>query len=158
MGRSTAFRAAGPRRHGDRPCPRQSRRGPVAPRTCGSKMRRMIGDRRQKPRFDIVGELSGTLDAAVLMPIRDVGRGGAQVESSVQLPPGSLHWTTFSGDGVDTAVQVRVRHVRPVVASTGEQRYLLGIEFLSPSPVLLELVERWLGADGGGAYAMEGAN
>jgi hypothetical protein len=121
-------------------------------------MRRTIGDRRQKARFDIVGELTGTLDAAVVMPIRDVGRGGAQIESSVQLPPGSMHWTTFSGDGVDTAVQVRVRHVKPVIGASGEQRYLLGVEFVSPSPVLLEMVDRWLAANGGGTYVMEGAN
>lgn len=121
-------------------------------------MRRTIGDRRQKARFDIVGELTGTLDAAVVMPIRDVGRGGAQIESSVQLPPGSVHWTTFSGDGVDTAVQVRVRHVKPVTGPGGEQRFLLGVEFVSPSPLLLEMVERWLAANGGETYAMENAN
>lgn len=69
-----------------------------------------------------------------------------------------MHWTTFSGDGVDTAVQVRVRHVKPVIAPTGEQRYLLGVEFVSPSPVLLEMVDRWLAANGGETYAMEGAN
>ena len=48
-------------------------------------MRRGMGDRRQRPRFDVVGQVAGTLDAAVSMGLRDVGRGGAQVESFVRL-------------------------------------------------------------------------
>jgi len=114
-------------------------------------MRRGMGDRRQKPRFDVVGQLSGTLDAAVSMALRDVGRGGAQVESVVQLAAGSLHRATFSCDGIEAAVQVCVRHVKPVLSSSGEQRYLIGVEFVSPSPAVLELIERWLMLHGDGA-------
>jgi hypothetical protein len=115
-------------------------------------MRRGMGDRRQKPRFDVVGQLAGTLDAAVPMALRDVGRGGAQVESFVQLQSGSLHRATFSCDGIEAAVQVCVRHVKPVVSSSGEQRYLIGVEFVSPSPAVLELIERWLMLHGDGAH------
>jgi hypothetical protein len=117
-------------------------------------MRRGMGDRRQRPRFDVVGQLAGTLDASVSMALRDVGRGGAQVESFVQLPAGSLHPVTFNCDGIEAAVQVCVRHVKPVFSSTGEQRYLIGIEFVSPSPVVLELIERWLMLHGGGEGAI----
>ena len=74
-------------------------------------MRRSMGDRRQRPRFDVVGQLAGTLDAAVSMALRDVGRGGAQVESFVKLAAGSLHRATFNCDGIEAAVQVCVRHV-----------------------------------------------
>jgi len=112
-------------------------------------MRRGMGDRRLRPRFDVVGQLAGTLDAAVSMSLRDVGRGGAQVESFVQLASGSLHRATFACDGIEAAVQVCVRHVKPVVSSTGEQRYLIGLEFVSPSPAVLELIERWLVLHGG---------
>ena len=112
-------------------------------------MRRGMGDRRQRPRFDVVGQLGGTLDASVSMSLRDVGRGGAQVESLVQLPIGSLHRATFDYDGIEAAVQVVVRHVKPVFTSTGEQRYLIGVEFVSPSPAVLELIDRWLVLYGG---------
>ena len=123
-------------------------------------MRRGMGDRRQRPRFDVVGQLAGTLDASVSMALRDVGRGGAQVESFVQLPAGSLHRATFVCDGIEAAVQVCVRHVKAIVSSTGEQRYLIGIEFVSPSPAVLELIERWLMLHGGGegAFAAGEAN
>jgi hypothetical protein len=86
------------------------------------------------------------------MAVRDVGRGGAQVESFVLLPAGSLHRATFSCGGIEAAVQVCVRHVKPVLSSTGEQRYLLGVEFVSPSPAVLELIERWLMLHGDGAF------
>ncbi|HET7218498.1 MAG TPA: PilZ domain-containing protein [Vicinamibacterales bacterium] len=112
-------------------------------------MRRGMGDRRLRPRFDVVGQLAGTLDASVSMGLRDVGRGGAQVESFVQLPAGSLHRATFNCDGIEAAVQVCVRHVKPLLSSTGEQRYLIGLEFVSPSPAVLELIERWLMLHGG---------
>ena len=114
-------------------------------------MRRGMGDRRQKPRFDVVGQLAGTLDAAVSMSLRDVGRGGAQVESFVQLASGSMHRATFSCDGIEATVQVCVRHVKPVVSSTGEQRYLMGVEFVSPSPAVREVIDRWLTLHGDGA-------
>ncbi len=83
------------------------------------------------PRFDVVGQLAGTLDAAVSMGVRDVGRGGAKVESVCSLPTGSMHRATFSCDGIEAAVQVRVRHVKPMTSSAGELRYLLGVEFVS---------------------------
>jgi PilZ domain len=121
-------------------------------------MRRGMGDRRQRPRFDVVGQLAGTLDAAVSMALRDVGRGGAQVESVVQLAPGSMHRATFTCDGIEAAVQVCVRHVKPVLSSTGEQRYLIGLEFVSPSPAVLELIERWLLLHGDGAFQAGGSN
>jgi hypothetical protein len=114
-------------------------------------MRRGMGDRRHRPRFDVVGQLAGTLDAAVSMGLRDVGRGGAQVESLVRLVAGSLHRATFNSDGIEAGVQVCVRHVEPVISSTGEQRYLIGMEFVSPSPAVLELIERWLVLHGDGA-------
>ena len=114
-------------------------------------MRRGMGDRRLKPRFDVVGQLAGTLDTSVSMSLRDVGRGGAQVESFIELASGSLHRATFSCDGIEAAVQVCVRHVKAMVSSTGEQRYLMGIEFVSPSPAVLELIDRWLMLHGDGA-------
>jgi PilZ domain len=121
-------------------------------------MRRSMGDRRQKPRFDVVGQLAGTLDAAVSMSLRDVGRGGAQVESFVRLATGSQHRATFSCDGIEAAVQVCVRHVKPVVSSAGEQRYLMGVEFMGPSPAVVELIERWLTIHGDGVFLAGEAN
>jgi hypothetical protein len=122
-------------------------------------MRRGMGDRRLRPRFDVVGQLAGTLDASISMGLRDVGRGGAQVESAVQLVSGSVHRAMFTCDGIEAAVQVVVRHVKPIFSSSGEQRFLIGVEFISPSPAVLEIIERWLAQHGAeGTYLAGEAN
>jgi hypothetical protein len=92
------------------------------------------------------------------MALRDVGRGGAQVESFVKLAAGSLHRATFSCEGIEAAVQVCVRHVKPVVSSSGEMHYLMGMEFVGPSPVVIDLIERWLMRHGDGAFLAGDAN
>jgi hypothetical protein len=103
-----------------------------------------MGDRRQKPRFEIVGELGGTLDTVVTLPLRDAGRGGVLADSPVALTVGALHRITFVSEGVHTPAHVAVRHVRPTTLSTGEQRFLIGLEFASLTPALTELIDRWI--------------
>ena len=50
-------------------------------------MKRRLGDRRGRPRFEIVGELRGTLDTVIGLPLVDIGKSGALVESPVALTP-----------------------------------------------------------------------
>ena len=109
-------------------------------------MRRRLGDRRQKPRFEIVGELWGTLETVLRLPLRNVGKGGALFESHVPLEPESIHRLTWTCEGRDTVLQVRVRHVRRVESADGERSYLVGIEFLSLNPAIGGQIEEWLAA------------
>ena len=80
-------------------------------------MRRSMGDRRLRPRFDIVGDLAGTFDAAVVMTLRDVGRGGAQVESHINLPAArasaNVVLTALVQSGLMTEGQVLSARMRP---------------------------------------------
>ena len=78
-----------------------------------------------------MGDLWGTLDTALSMPLMNVGRGGALVRSSVPLPPQSVHHVTVSSDGVQTPTSVQVRHVRPMLGSDGRDSFLIGLEFLT---------------------------
>jgi hypothetical protein len=112
-------------------------------------VRRKLGDRRIRPRYDIVGDLWGTLETVLRLPLRNVSPGGALIESHVALPAESVHRLTFRCDGQDAAAQVRVRHVKPMVSSDGERVYLIGVEFLSLHPALVGQVERWTAVDGG---------
>ena len=112
-------------------------------------MQRRLGDRRGRPRFEIVGDLWGTLDAVVGMPLVNVGRGGALVESSVPLAPQSVHHVAVNCDGQPTPASVQVRHVNPVVGPDGRHRYLIGLEFLSMPSALLAQIEAWLGTGNG---------
>ena len=111
-------------------------------------MQRRLGDRRGRPRFEIVGELWGTLDAVIGMPLVNVGRGGALVESSVPLTPESVHNVAITCDGEPTPASVQVRHVSPVVGIDGRNNYLIGLEFVSMSAVLLAQIESWLATAG----------
>lgn len=103
-----------------------------------------MGDRRLKPRFEVVGDLGGTLDTVVTLSLRDAGRGGVLADSPVPLTTGALHRVTFFCDGMQSAAQVLVRHVRALTMSTGEQRFLIGLEFANLTPALAEVIDRWV--------------
>jgi len=117
-------------------------------------VRRKIGDRRIRPRFDIVGDLWGSLETVIRLPLRNLSRGGALIHSHVPLPSQSVHRLAFNSDGQDVTVPVRVSHVDPQVSADGERTYLIGVEFLAAQPALLEFIERMtIAASGGGAGA-----
>ena len=112
-------------------------------------MRRKLGDRRIRPRYDIVGDLWGTLETVLRLPLRNVSPGGALIESHIALSPESVHRVTFRCDGQDAGAQVRVRHVKPTLTMDGERMYLIGVEFLSLHPALAGQVDRWTSVEGG---------
>ena len=116
-------------------------------------MKRRLGDRRGRPRFEIVGDLWGTLDSVIAMPLLNVGKGGALVQSSVPLTPQSVHHVAVSCEGQQTPASVQVRHVRPVAAPDGRDYYLIGLEFLSMPAALLAQIEVWMN---GGTSVPEG--
>lgn len=118
-------------------------------------MKRRLGDRRMRPRFEIVGELWGTLETVLRLPLKNVGIGGALFESHVPLAPESIHRLTWKCEDRETAVQVRVRHVRPIESADGERGYLIGIEFLSLNPVIAGQIQKWFAAADSG-FRVEG--
>ena len=111
-------------------------------------MKRRLGDRRLRPRFEIMGELWGTLEVALHLPMKNVGIGGALFESPIPLAAESIHRLTWKADERETAVQVRVRHARPIESADGECGYLIGIEFLSLNPLIGAQIQEWLAATG----------
>jgi hypothetical protein len=109
-------------------------------------VKRRLGDRRIRPRFELVGELWGTLETVLRLPIRNVATGGALFESHVPLAAESIHRLTWACGGRDAAVQVRVRHVRAIESADGERSYLIGIEFMALNPVITEQIQTWISA------------
>lgn len=108
-------------------------------------MKRRIGDRRSKPRFEIVGDLWGSIDMQSSMQVQNLGRGGALVESSMPLAADSVHWVTTMAAGQPHLVQMRVRHSVPAPPADGRPRYLIGVEFLKVSPAVEDMILRYLG-------------
>ncbi len=119
-------------------------------------MRRKMGDRRIRPRFDIVGDLWGSLETVLRLPLKNVSRGGALIHSHVPLPPESVHRIALYAEGQEHSVPVRVSHVEQQVSADGECTYLIGVQFISAPPALLQAVERLL-VTGLNAGSNEGA-
>ena len=92
--------------------------------------RRIGGDRRVRGRFEIVGTLSGTLETIHRLGVRNVGPGGALVESMVPLPVGTRVTGRLSLDGQTREVKAEVRHMEQHRVRGGDGRYLIGIEWV----------------------------
>lgn len=104
-----------------------------------------LGDRRGDLRFEIIGQLWGSLEVAQHLPLRNLGRGGALVESSLPLNADTVHGVRLLLGGEPNDLQVRVRHVTPVREPAGE-RYLIGVEFVNPPVGTLEQIDRIVAA------------
>jgi PilZ domain len=117
------------------------RRRSVSQAKGGATMKRRIGDRRTKPRFEIIGDLWGSVDVSASLAVVNLGRGGALLESPVPFVPESVHAVVAVTHEESHKVTVRVRH------STGDdrqgqRRYLVGVEFIDMSPALEEFLAR----------------
>jgi hypothetical protein len=96
--------------------------------------RRIGGDRRARGRFEIVGTLSGTLETTQRLGLRNVGPGGALIESKVPLPIGSRLTGKLSLEGQTREVRAEVRHAAGPTGRGGE-RYLVGVEWVDMTPI-----------------------
>jgi hypothetical protein len=98
--------------------------------------RRIGGDRRVRGRFEIVGTLSGTLETIQRLGLRNVGPGGALVESTVPLAVGTRVTGRLSLNGQTREIKAEVRHAAQHRVRSGEGRYLVGLEWVDvPMPI-----------------------
>jgi hypothetical protein len=86
-------------------------------------------ERRASRRFEIVGELWTALEWRESWALRNIGRGGALVESRHPLPLESLHAVSLS-PSPGTPIRARVRHLTRVAGDDAARPYLIGFEFL----------------------------
>lgn len=115
-----------------------------------------LGDRRSDLRFEIIGQLWGSLEIVEPLPLRNVGRGGALVESRLPLAADSVQPVRFVFQGRTRDLQTRVRHVIPIVGPEGRERYLVGLEFVEPGEETLADLDRLVAANGGhGSSSLE---
>jgi hypothetical protein len=111
-------------------------------------IRRRVGDRRLRPRFEVVGDLWGTLGVVEPLPIVNISAGGALIECERAWPIGAVH-TVLVGNGRDVGrAEICVRRVSPA-GQDAVGRFHAGVEFLSVSPALADEIARWAGLDGG---------
>ena len=130
------------RAHGALLVPGLDRRAPLRRRDSAdvNVTRRRLGDRRGRPRFEIVGQLWGALETIEPLRLRNLSRGGALLESASPLTPDSVHRLRVAFADVVADLQARVCHVRVTSHGPGE-RYLIGLEFLHAQQSTLDRIE-----------------
>lgn len=101
------------------------------PRQPPSPQQRRLGDRRQRPRFEIVGQLWGSLELVEPLAVIDLSRGGALVEGAAELPVESVHRLRVETGTETVDVQVRVAHASAVETAQGAGVHRSGVEFLT---------------------------
>ena len=90
-----------------------------------------LADRRMAVRFEIVGELWGSVQALEPLHVCNLAPEGALVESSAPLPVGSVHPLRLVQGAQTTEVRAAVRHLAPVYLQGGAKQYRVGLEFLN---------------------------
>lgn len=113
-----------------------------------------LGDRRNDLRFEIIGQLWGSLEVFERLPLRNLGRGGALVESSLPLSADTVHGVRLMLSGQPSDIQVKVRHVTPL-RDGGADRYLIGLEFVDANAGILDQIDRIVAAAMGHASIPE---
>lgn len=91
-------------------------------------MKKHIGDRRGHARFEIVGTLTGTLETWRRLEIRNLGDGGALLDTTIPFAPGSRISGRLSLRGRVRDVRGEVRHITTRVAPD-DARYLVGVQW-----------------------------
>jgi hypothetical protein len=104
-----------------------------------------LGDRRNDLRFEIIGQLWGSLETVEPHPLVNLARGGALIESRTRLNPEMVRVVRFQFNGASHDIQAKVRHVTADTAPDGE-RFLIGLEFIEPSAAALEQIDKVVAA------------
>lgn len=108
-----------------------------------------LGDRRAALRFDLGGQVWGTIETLDPLPLRNIGRGGLLVESSRPLRIDTLHRLHLVLQGYESIVEGRVRHVTGMYDGRAQVHYLIGFQFVEVDPATQERIDQVVPPGGG---------
>src|SRR5947207_13360847 len=103
-------------------------------------------DTRDTERIQILGELRGEVTVFQPMAIKEISRGGAQVETGFPLQVDSLHEFRLSLGDRSIVVKGRVAHCKITDVEQELVLYLSGIEFIEPSDRVAAVIAEFLAA------------
>src|SRR5919206_3707168 len=92
-----------------------------------------IEDKRDTERVQILGELRGEVTVFQPMAIKEISRGGAQIETGFPLQLDSLHEFRLTLGDRSVVVKGRVAHCSITDVEQELVLYKAGIEFIEPS-------------------------
>jgi c-di-GMP-binding flagellar brake protein YcgR len=102
-----------------------------------------LGDRRTRVRFEVVGSFWGTVDVGEPARLVNISRTGALVASRSAVAADSTQTLRLTLQGHELPVDTKVRYLRHVPPAEGKpEHYLIGLEFVSVPPSLLETIEQ----------------
>jgi hypothetical protein len=101
---------------------------------------------RDTERIAILGELHGEVMVFQPTTIREISRGGAQVETLFPLHVDSLHEFRLSLGDRSVVVKGRIAHCQICELREGTIRYRNGIEFIEPTEHALAAIHAFVEA------------
>jgi hypothetical protein len=111
-------------------------------------------DKRDTERIEILGELHGEVMVYQPMAIKEISRGGAQIETGFPLTLDSLH--DFRLTLGDRSVVVKGRVVHSSITDVEQELviYLTGLEFIEPSERVAAVISDFIDAITSGRRAL----
>ena len=103
-------------------------------------------DKRDTERVQILGELKGEVTVFQPMAIKEISRGGAQVETSFPLQLDSLHEFRLTLGDRSVVVKGRVAHCSITDVEQELVVYKTGIEFIEPSERVTSVIHDFIEA------------
>jgi hypothetical protein len=103
-------------------------------------------DKRDTERIQILGELKGEVTVFQPMAIKEISRGGAQVETSFPLQLDSLHEFRLTLGDRSVVVKGRVAHCSITDVEQELVVYKSGIEFIEPSGRVTSVIHDFIEA------------
>ena len=103
-------------------------------------------DKRDAERVQILGELHGEVMVFQPMAIKEIGRGGVQVETAFPLHIDSLHELRLTLGDRSIVVKGRVVHCAITDMDQELVTYRSGIEFIEPSDRVFSVIAGFIDA------------
>lgn len=101
-------------------------------------------NKRDKERIQILGELHGEVMVFQPMAIKEISRGGAQVETVFPLQLDSLHDFRLTLGEQSIVLKGRVAHCRISDVDQELVTYRSGIEFIEPSDRVYSVISEFI--------------
>lgn len=101
-------------------------------------------DKRTGERVPILGELQGEIMVFQPMTIREIGHGGASVETRTPLHLNSLHDIRLTLGERSLVLKGRVVHCRISDVDQDIVTYRSGLEFIEPSERVSDVIDEFL--------------
>lgn len=111
-------------------------------------------DKRDMERIQILGELHGEVMVFQAMAIKEISRGGAQVETGFPLQLDSLHEFRLTLGDRSVVVKGRVAHCRISDVEQELVTYRSGLEFVEPSHRVFSVIAEFIEAIKDGRRAL----